>query len=56
MRDPANQAVKGNRRSRSAVGGRGRGLIYLLDSRYTAATAALNPGPRNAGVMMNCQY
>lgn len=34
----------------------GGGLIYLLDSRYTTATAALNPGPRNAGVMMNCQY
>lgn len=41
------------RQQEESVGG---GLIYLLDSRYTTATAALNPGPRNAGVMMNCQY
>lgn len=40
----------------AGVGGGREPLIYLLDSRYTSVTAALNPGPQDGGVMMNCQY
>lgn len=57
MRDATKLAATGGVGPRGLGGGAGvGGAASRWFTWYATVTAALNPGPRDGGVMMNCQY